>query len=73
MGIFRTPKYQKSEAEIKMEEERLRQIEEAEEEKKAMEEAEKKRAKRFASGKLGPRSLFARAGGRGFYTEGEET
>lgn len=49
------------------------QREEEERIQKEQEEAEEKRKKRFAAGYLGQRSLFARAGGRGFYSEGEQT
>jgi hypothetical protein len=73
MGIFKTPSYTKSPEELAMEKERAEKIKQAEDEKKALEAAQVKRKKRFAEGKIGTRSLFARAGGRGFYTEGEKT
>ena len=73
MGFLKPPKYKKSASEIalekQMEEERIA----AEQEKAELAKAEERRKKRFAAGKLGSRSLFARAGGRGFYTEGEKT
>lgn len=56
-----------------LEEELRLKREEEERIQKEKEEKEEKRKKRFAAGKLGSRSLFSRAGGRGFYTEGEET
>ena len=69
MGFMKTPKYQRDpELERELKEKR----EEEERIKKEQEAAEEKRKKRFAAGKLGQRSLFARAGGRGFYQEGEK-
>tara|TARA_R100000278_G_scaffold15602_1_gene16070 strand:+ start:330 stop:542 length:213 start_codon:yes stop_codon:yes gene_type:complete len=70
MGFLRTPKYQRD---PELEKQLKEQREEEERIKKEQEEAMEKRKKRFAAGKLGQRSLFARAGGRGFYTEGEKT
>tara|TARA_Y100001937_G_scaffold117357_1_gene170506 strand:+ start:491 stop:703 length:213 start_codon:yes stop_codon:yes gene_type:complete len=70
MGIFRTPKYRPDpEAERRREEQRL----EEERIKKEQEEALERYKSRFAKGLIGSRSLFTRAGGGGFYTEGEET
>lgn len=72
MGFLKPPKYQKSASEKALE----KQIEEeriaAEEEKKQLALAEERRKKRFAAGMTGARSLFTRAGGRGFYQEGKE-
>ena len=70
MGFMRTPKYQRD---PELEKQLKEQREEEERIKKEQEAAMKKRKKRFEAGMLGQRSLFARAGGRGFYTEGEET
>ena len=72
MGIFRTPKYRKSAAEIAMEEQMEEDRKEAEAEKKRLEAEEKRYKKRFGKGMIGVRSLFSKAGGSGFYTEGEE-
>ena len=69
MGFMKTPKYQRDpELERELKEKR----EEEERIAREQEEAMEKRKKRFAAGKLGQRSLFARAGGRGFYGEGKE-
>ena len=72
MGFLKPKKYIKPASEVafekQMEEERI-----AAEEKKRLEAESKKQKKRFTEGKVGSRSLFARAGGRGFYTEGQET
>jgi len=70
MGFLRTPKYQRD---PELEKQLKEQREEEERIKKEQEAAMEKRKKRFEAGMLGQRSLFARAGGRGFYTEGEET
>ena len=69
MGFMKTPKYQRD---PELEKQLKEQREEEERIKQEQEAAEEKRKKRFASGKLGSRSLFARAGGRGFYQEGKE-
>jgi len=73
MGFLKPKKYVKPASEVafekQMEEERIA----AEKEKEELAKAEERRKKRFAAGKLGSRSLFARAGGRGFYSEGKET
>ena len=70
MGFLRTPKYK---PDPELEKQLKEQREEEERIKKEQEAAEEKRKKRFAAGKLGSRSLFSRAGGRGFYSEGKET
>tara|TARA_Y100000114_G_scaffold118600_1_gene113189 strand:+ start:4254 stop:4481 length:228 start_codon:yes stop_codon:yes gene_type:complete len=66
----RTPR--KTEAEKELEQERLRRIreEEAERDRLAL-EAEKEKGRR-AKGLVGMRSLFSRAGGKGFFYEGKE-
>jgi len=69
MGFMKTPKYQRDpELEKQMKEQR----EEEERIKKEQEAKEKKFKSRVDRGLVGSRSLFSRAGGRGFYTEGEE-
>ena len=70
MGFMRTPKYQRD---PELEKQLKEQREEEERIKKEQEAAMEKRKKRFEAGMIGQRSLFARAGGRGFYAEGEET
>ena len=69
MGFLK-PKTYKPDPEV--EEAVRKQREEEERIKKQQEAAEEKRKKRFAAGKLGQRSLFSRAGGRGFYQQGEK-
>ncbi|BAQ86730.1 hypothetical protein [uncultured Mediterranean phage uvMED] len=72
MGFLKPKKYVKPASEVafekQMEEERIA----AEKEKEELAKAAEQRKKRFAAGKIGSRSLFARAGGRGFYQEGKE-
>ncbi len=69
MGFLKPKKYrpdpelEKQLKEQRQKEERIKQEEE---------DAREKRNKRMMSGKVGSRSLFARAGGRGFYQEGEK-
>lgn len=69
MGFLRTPKYK---PDPELEKQLKEQREEEERIKKEQEAAKEKRKRRFEAGKLGARSLFARAGGRGFYQEGEQ-
>ena len=73
MGIFRTPKYRKSAAEIAMEKQMEEDSKKAKEEKKRLEAEEKRYKKRFGKGMVGIRSLFSKAGGGGFFSDGEET
>jgi len=70
MGFMSTPKYQKD---PELEKQLKEQREEEERIKKENEAKEKKYKSRVDRGLVGSRSLFSRAGGRGFYTEGEET
>ena len=60
MGIFRTPKYRKSAAEIAMEEQMEEDRKEAEAEKKRLEAEEKRYKKRFGKGMIGVRSFFSK-------------
>ena len=69
MGFMKTPKYQKD---PELEKQLKEQREEEERIKKENEAKEKKYKSRVEKGLVGSRSLFSRAGGRGFYTEGEE-
>jgi hypothetical protein len=73
MGIFRTPKYRKSAAEIAMEEQMEKDRIEAEKEKERLIAEEKRYKKRFGKGMIGVRSLFTKAGGSGFFSDGEQT
>ena len=66
---MKTPKYQKD---PELEKQLKEQREEEERIKKENEAKEKKYKSRVDRGLVGSRSLFSRAGGRGFYTEGEE-
>tara|TARA_R100001460_G_scaffold25708_1_gene51789 strand:+ start:905 stop:1117 length:213 start_codon:yes stop_codon:yes gene_type:complete len=70
MGFLKPKKY-------RPDPELQRQLKEKREEEerllKEQEEEMEKRKRRFEGGFTGQRSLFTRAGGRGFYTEGKET
>ena len=63
----RTPK--KSEAELEQEKRLEEQRKAAEKEKAELLAKQEKQKKRKLKGLVGQRSLFARAGGRGFYDE----
>ena len=67
---MKTPTYQKD---PELEKQLKEQREEEERIKKENEAKEKKYKSRVDRGLVGSRSLFSRAGGRGFYTEGEQT
>jgi len=71
-NLFGSTKYTESESEkqLRLDREKKLADEKAEQERLAAEE--EKRKKRFAKGMIGMRSLFSRAGGRGFYAEGKE-
>lgn len=73
MGILNPPKYTKSESELELEKQIAEERKKAEKEKAEMKAKEKKFKSRVDKGLVGSRSLFSRAGGRGFYTEGEQT
>tara|TARA_R100001440_G_scaffold33462_3_gene52403 strand:- start:542 stop:763 length:222 start_codon:yes stop_codon:yes gene_type:complete len=72
MGRFRKPKYEETAAEKAMREDIERRRQEELEEKEKKEAADKKLKRRKAKGMVGMRSLFSRAGGKGFFYEGEE-
>jgi len=72
MGIFKTPKYRKSASEIAMEKQMEENRKKAEAEKKKLEDEEKRYKKRFSKGMIGIRSLFSKAGGGGFFSDGEK-
>ena len=72
MGALKKPKYQESAADKAVREDIERRREEELEEQKKLEAKEAKLKKRKAKGMIGMRSLFSRAGGRGFYQEGKE-
>jgi hypothetical protein len=73
MGFLKPKTVYKTKSDPELEKQLKEQREKEERIKKEQEAAEEKRKKRFAAGKLGSRSLFSRAGGRGFYGEGEKT
>ena len=73
MGAFRKPKYEESAADKAVREDIERRREEELEEQRKNEEAKKKLKRRKAKGLVGQRSMFSRAGGRGFYQEGKKT
>ena len=72
MGRFRKPKYEETPAEKAMREDIERRRQEELEEKEKKEAADKKLKRRKAKGMVGMRSLFSRAGGKGFFYEGKE-
>ena len=72
MGRFKNPKYEETTAEKAMREYIERRRQEELEEKEKKEAADKKLKRRKAKGMVGMRSLFSRAGGKGFFYEGEE-
>ena len=72
MGAFKKPKYEESAADKAVREDIERRREEELEEQKKLEAKEAKLKKRKAKGMIGMRSLFSRAGGRGFYQEGKK-
>ena len=72
MGAFKKPKYRETVAEKAMREDIERRRQEELEEKEKKEAADKKLKRRKAKGMVGMRSLFSRAGGKGFFYEGEE-
>ena len=72
MGAFRKPKYEESAADKAVREDIENRRKEELEEQKKLEAKDKKLKRRKAKGMVGMRSLFSRAGGKGFYYEGKE-
>ena len=72
MGAFRKPKYEESAADKAVREDIERRRKEELEEQEKLEAKDKKLKRRKAKGMVGMRSLFSRAGGKGFYYEGKE-
>ena len=72
MGALKKPKYQESAADKAVREDIERRRQEELKEQEKLEAKEAKLKKRKAKGMVGMRSLFSRAGGRGFYQEGKE-
>jgi len=72
MGAFRKPKYQETAADKAVREDIERRRKEELEEQEKLEAKEAKLKRRKEKGMVGMRSLFSRAGGRGFYQEGKE-
>ena len=72
MGALKKPKFQESAADKAVREDIERRRQEELEEQEKLAAKEKKEKKRRAKGMVGMRSLFSRAGGRGFYQEGKE-
>ena len=72
MGAFKKPKYQETAADkaIREDIENRRKKELLEQEK--LEKKDKKLKRKKAKGMVGMRSLFSRAGGKGFFYEGKE-
>jgi hypothetical protein len=65
MGILKRPKYQETETDKMIK----RQMETEEKDRVKKEEARAERKKRIAKGMVGSRSMFSKAGGRGFYDD----
>jgi predicted ribosome quality control (RQC) complex YloA/Tae2 family protein len=72
MGAFRKPKYQETAADKAVREDIEKRRKEELEEQEKLEAKDKKLKKRKAKGMVGMRSLFSRAGGKGFFYEGKE-
>ena len=72
MGAFRKPKYQETAADKAVREDIERRRKEELKEQEKLEAKDKKLKRRKAKGMVGMRSLFSRAGGKGFYYEGKE-
>jgi len=72
MGAFRKPKYQETAADKAVREDIERRRQEELDDQAKMEAKDKKLAKRKAKGMVGMRSLFSKAGGKGFFYEGKE-
>jgi len=72
MGAFQKPKYRETAADKAVREDIERRRQEELEEQEKLEAKEAKLKKRKAKGMVGMRSLFSRAGGRGYFQEGKE-
>ena len=72
MGAFRKPKYNETAADKAVREDIEKRRQEELKTQAELEAKDKKLKKRKAKGMVGMRSLFSRAGGRGFYQEGKE-
>tara|TARA_R110000765_G_scaffold272908_1_gene371592 strand:+ start:2562 stop:2777 length:216 start_codon:yes stop_codon:yes gene_type:complete len=65
MGVLRRPKYEETETDKMIK----RQMETEEKDRVKKEEARAERKRRIAKGMVGSRSMFSKAGGRGFYDD----
>tara|TARA_R100001463_G_scaffold3989_3_gene15548 strand:- start:777 stop:998 length:222 start_codon:yes stop_codon:yes gene_type:complete len=72
MGAFRKPKYQETAADKAVREDIEKRRKEELEDQEKLEAKDKKLKRRKAKGMIGMRSLFSRAGGKGFYQEGKK-
>ena len=72
MGAFKKPKYEETAADKAIREDIENRRKEELKEQEELEKKEAKLKKRKEKGMVGMRSLFSRAGGRGFYQEGKE-
>lgn len=72
MGAFRKPKYEESAADKAVREDIENRRKEELKEQEKLEAKDKKLKRRKAKGMVGMRSLFSRAGGKGFFYEGKE-
>jgi hypothetical protein len=72
MGAFKKPKYEESAADKAVREDIENRRKEELKEQEKLEAKDKKLKRRKSKGMVGMRSLFSRAGGKGFYYEGKE-
>lgn len=71
-SMFGSTKYQETEADRQLRLDIKKRKDEEEAERIADEKEEKKQKRRKDKGLVGSRSMFSRAGGKGFYYEGDE-
>tara|TARA_R100000789_G_C3014847_1_gene152192 strand:- start:1209 stop:1433 length:225 start_codon:yes stop_codon:yes gene_type:complete len=71
-SMFGSTKYRESEADKQLRLDIKKRKDEEEAERIAIEKEEKRQKKRKDKGLVGSRSMFSRAGGKGFYYEGDE-
>jgi len=73
MGMMRSTKYKETEADRQLRKDIEKKREEEEQTKLDDEKRKKIKKSRRKKGLIGARSMFTRAGGRGYKTDGEET
>ena len=72
MGAFKKPKYEETAADKAIREDIENRRKEELLEREKLEKKDKKLKRRKAKGMVGMRSLFSKAGGKGFFYEGKE-